>query len=241
MNLRETLKIEQQALSIGGISVDKLAKEYGTPLYVMDQSHIENMCKTFVDGLKSNNVDGMICYASKAFCSKYIYNLINQYGLGADVVSSGELFTALKSDFPADKIIFHGNNKLPEEIYFALENDIKYFVIDSERELDLLQEKCKKLNKIQQVLIRVNPGVEAHTHHYIQTAKTDSKFGFSIDNGDATDFIQKVLKCSNVKLVGLHCHIGSQIFESVSFKIAVEKMCKYYAFLKQSFGVEFPV
>ncbi|MBQ3597042.1 MAG: diaminopimelate decarboxylase [Clostridia bacterium] len=242
MNQRDTLKVNNEGiLEIGGIPADVLVKDYGTPLYVIDQTHVENMCKTFVDALNNNQINGMICYASKAFCNKYIYEVINKYNLGADVVSIGELYTALKANFPANKLIFHGNNKLEEEINFALDNKIKYFVIDSYYELELLDKLCQEKEYVQDVLIRVNPGVEAHTHHYIQTAKTDSKFGFSLDNGDCDLFIKRVKDCKNVNLVGLHCHIGSQIFESKSFEIAVDKMTDYYKKCNDEFNVKFSV
>ena len=146
----------------------------------------------------------------------------------------GELYTAICAGFDMGKICFHGNNKTASELKYAVENNIGHIVIDSFDEIDLLNQICVENNHNQKVLIRVNPGVEAHTHEFIQTARTDSKFGFSVGNGDADLTIKKVLSKSNLTLQGLHCHIGSQIFEENSFVIAVQKMTDYYAKLSQN-------
>lgn len=240
MNERATLKVNKlNHLEVGGVDVEVLAKEYGTPLYVMDQAHIENMCKAYLDAFNMENVKGRVIYASKAFCCKEIYRLINKMGVSADVVSGGELYTALSADFSARNLVFHGNNKTPKELDFAVKSGIGYVVLDSYQEALNLQEICAKNDIIQNVLIRINPGVEAHTHHYIQTAKIDSKFGFSISNGDALNIIEQVLELKNLKLLGLHCHIGSQIFDDKSFLIAVDKMLDFYKQLKDNLNVDF--
>ncbi|MFQ6724550.1 MAG: diaminopimelate decarboxylase [Clostridia bacterium] len=242
MNARETLKINNKNhLEIGGVDCVNLTKTYGTPLYVMDQTYVENMCKIFDKTLKDEYGDGLICYASKAFSCKEMYRIVNNCGIGADVVSGGELFTAKQVDFPMDKICFHGNNKSKDELTLAVNYGVKYIVLDSYSEVDDLDEICSNSGKIQSVLIRVNPGVEAHTHHYIQTAKIDSKFGFSICNGDAENIVKYVKNKKNLSLDGLHCHIGSQIFENKSFFIAVEKMTDFYKFLKDEYNFEFSV
>ncbi len=242
MNARETLKINNKNhLEIGGVDCVNLTKTYGTPLYVMDQTYVENMCKIFDKTLKDEYGDGLICYASKAFSCKEMYRIVNNCGIGADVVSGGELFTAKQVDFPMDKICFHGNNKSKDELTLAVNYGVKYIVLDSYSEVDDLDEICSNSGKIQSVLIRVNPGVEAHTHHYIQTAKIDSKFGFSICNGDAENIVKYVKSKKNLSLDGLHCHIGSQIFENKSFFIAVEKMTDFYKFLKDEYNFEFSV
>ena len=241
MNERNTLKNSNGSLEIGGVKASDLAKNFGTPLYVFDEEHIINICNTFNNALKTYYGNGMISYASKAFCCKEIYRIINKLSLGTDVVSLGELKTALSVNFPSEKIIFHGNNKSFVELEEAIKNSVKYIVIDSELELEFINKLCEKYNKIQDVLIRVNPGVEAHTHQYIQTARTDSKFGFSTSNGDADKFIERVVSYKNLSLKGLHCHIGSQIFEKNSFVIAVEKMTDYYLHLKNEFGLDFQV
>lgn len=242
MNLRETLKVNNNGhLEIGGVDSLDLVKEFGTPLYVMDQSYIENMCSVYKNALEKYYGDGMICYASKAFSCKAIYRIINEQGLGCDSVSGGELYTALKAGFPMEKVCVHGNNKSLEELNFAINSKVGYIVIDSYNEADKIDELCKEKRVTQNVLIRVNPGVEAHTHHFIQTAKVDSKFGFSISSGEAKDIIRHVIKKENINLVGLHCHIGSQIFENKSFAIAVEKMTDFYKELKNEYNIEFSV
>lgn len=242
MNQRQTLKINDIGhLEIGGIDALKLVGKYGTPLYVMDQAYIEQMCAVYNNTLKNEYGDGLICYASKAFSCKEIYRLVNHMGIGADSVSLGELYTAKSVDFPMEKICLHGNNKLNSELEFAVKNNVGYIVLDSYTEADSLNEICTKLNKTQKVLIRVNPGVEAHTHHFIQTAKVDSKFGFSISTGEAEQMILHVKEKNNLTLCGLHCHIGSQIFENKSFTLAVDKMTDFYKLIKEKHSIEFDV
>ncbi len=242
MNKRNTLLVNKDNhLEIGGVDTLDLVKEYDTPLYVMDKAHVKNVCKSYVSTLEKTYGYGIISYASKAFCCKDIFRTINAEGLGIDVVSMGELYTALSVGFPSEKIIFHGNNKTYDELIYAIENNIGLIVVDAYSEVDDVDRICCQLGKKQDVLIRVNPGVEAHTHHYIQTSKPDSKFGFSIENGDALDFIKHLLNYKNLTLKGLHCHIGSQIFEEKSFLIAVEKMIDFYAKIKNELGVEFDV
>ncbi len=241
MNERNTLNVNELGqLQIGGATARELADKFGTPLYVMDKEYIENMCKIYSDTLKNEYGEGIIAYASKAFCCKEIYRVINSVGIGADSVSGGELYTAYKAGFPMNKICFHGNNKTESELNLAIDLSVGYIVLDSYSEADVLNDICEKKNVRQKVLIRVNPGVEAHTHHFIQTATVDSKFGFSITNGDAKEMVLHVSNKKNLDLVGLHCHIGSQIFEEKSFILAVEKMTEFYKSLKD-IGIEFEV
>jgi len=242
MNERETLKVNGLGhLEIGGVDTAKLVEDFGTPLYVMDQKYIEDMCNIFSQTLKKEYGNGLICYASKAFSCKEIYRIINNQGIGADSVSEGELFTAKSAGFPMDKICFHGNNKTERELKYAVDCGVKYIVVDSFGEADAIDKICADKGKVQTILIRVNPGVEAHTHHFIQTAKIDSKFGFSIESGEAEEIILHCLTKKNLKLCGLHCHIGSQIFENQSFILAVEKMTDFYKKLKDEKGIEFDV
>ena len=240
MNQRETLKINNNFnLEIGGIEVASLAKKYGTPLYVLDQKYVEDMCDIYSSALTKYYGEGMISYASKAFSCKEIYRIVKKQGIGTDVVSIGELYTALKGGFDPKKITFHGNNKSFSELEYAVKNGVGHIVIDSFTETDDIDLICKNLNKKQEVLIRVNPGVEAHTHHFIQTSKIDSKFGFSIESGEALEIVKYVLSKSNLILKGLHCHIGSQIFEEKSFILAVEKMTDFYLEIKNTLNYEF--
>lgn len=242
MNARNTLSEGKNGiLNIGGVNVKDLASLYGTPLYVFDKAHIKNVCKTFAESLDKYYGKGKIFYASKAFCCKEIYRIVKEAGLGADVVSSGEIFTALSAGAAAENLCFHGNNKSFTDLEYAIKCGVGYIVIDSLSEIDDIEEICERLKVKQRVLLRVNPGVEAHTHHYIQTAKPDSKFGFSIENGDADVAAKKLLLKSHVDFCGLHCHIGSQIFEKTSFLIAVEKMTDYYKKVSEDFGVKLSV
>ena len=242
MNERETLKVNKDGiLEIGGIDVKTLKEKYGTPLYIIDQAHVENMCGIFSETLKKEYGNGLIAYASKAFCCKEIYRIMYSLGMGADAVSGGELYTAKSAGFPMEKIIFHGNNKTNEELEMAVDYRAGLIVIDSFSEADKLNIIAEKKDTVQSVLIRVNPGIEAHTHHYIQTAKTDSKFGFSISDGQAEQIIDYVQAKKSLRLKGLHCHIGSQIFENKSFILAVEKMTDFYKKLSDEKGIAFDI
>ena len=242
MNARNTLKVNELGhLEVGGVDVTALKKEYGTPLYVMDKAYIEDMCNVYSKTLQTEYGNGLISYASKAFSCLEIYRIVNSLGLGADVVSGGELYTAVKAGFDTSKLCFHGNNKTEAELIMALENNVGTIVIDAYSEAEKLNSIAKSFNKVQDVLIRINPGVEAHTHHFIQTAKIDSKFGFSIENGDALEIVKYVLTKENLKLKGLHCHIGSQIFEKKSFALAVDKMIDFYKIVKDTLNYEFDV
>ena len=238
MNVRETLKIDQNGhLEIGGCDAVELAKKFGTPLYVMDEKYIRDMCRVYRDTIeKKYGGNGLVLYASKAFSCMAVYKIAQQENIGVDVVSGGELYTAVKAGFPADKIYMHGNNKLRSELEYALECGVGTIVVDAYSELDMLDGLAEKCGKKQDILLRVNPGVEAHTHHFIQTAKTDSKFGFSLSDGTAEKITEYALGKKNLRLRGYHCHIGSQIFEKQSFRLAADKMMAFMSGMKQKFG-----
>ncbi len=228
MKQRSTLRINEKGrLEIGGCDSVELVGKYGTPLYVMDKAHIVNMCRGFTELLKSQYPNSLVCYASKAFSCKGIYQLVSLLGLGADVVSGGELYTALQGGANPDNLYFHGNNKTEREITEAVQSGVHAIVCDSMSEIDLIDEIAKKNQAVQGVMFRVNPGIDAHTHKFIQTTRVDSKFGFSIADGTATEAIKKALSKSNLKFLGVHCHIGSQILELKPFALAVEKMTDF--------------
>lgn len=229
MNERETLKINESGhLEIGGADCVDLAKKFGTPLYLFDEAHIRKMMRVYRDTLKQYyGENGMVLYASKAFSCKAIYRIADEENIGVDVVSGGELYTALEAGFPAEKIYMHGNNKLDYEIGEALDAGVGCIVADAYSELDKIDAEAKKRGMVQSVLLRVNPGVEAHTHAFVQTATTNSKFGFSFANGEAEKATAYALSKNNLALKGYHCHIGSQIFEKQSFVLAVEKCMKF--------------
>ncbi len=238
MNRRETLKINDLGhLELGGADCVALAKEFGTPVYLFDEAYIRKMMRVFRDTLKdAYEGRGLVLYASKAFSCKAIYRIADEENIGVDVVSGGELYTALEAGFPANRIYMHGNNKLDYEIGEALDAGIGCIVADSYSELDKIDVEAAKRNICQKILLRINPGVEAHTHAFVQTATTDSKFGFSIENGEAEKITNYALTKKNLCLEGYHCHIGSQIFEKQSFVLAVEKCMKFAADMKKAQG-----
>ena len=238
MNERETLKINGKGhLELGGADCVELAEKFGTPLYLFDEWYIRKMMGIYRDTIaKKYDGNGMVLYASKAFSCQAIYRIADEEGIGVDVVSGGELYTALKAGFPAERIYMHGNNKLDYEIGEALDAGIGCIVADAYSEIDKIDAEAAKRGVVQKILLRINPGVEAHTHAFVQTATTDSKFGFSIQDGTAERVTAYALSKKNVALQGYHCHIGSQIFEKQSFVIAVEKCMDFAAEMKKKLG-----
>lgn len=240
MNYRDTLKLNSKGiLTIGGVTATALVKKYGSPLYVMDIEYVRNVIRAFKDTIdKKYDGYGNVLYASKAFSCQAIYKIAEQEGIMVDVASGGELFTAISAGFNANNAYMHGNNKLIRELKYAIENNVGVIVVDNFEEVTLINGICKELGVKQKVNIRTNPGVEAHTHSYIQTAKIDSKFGFLIANGDATEVIKKILSCENLILNGLNCHIGSQIFDSNAYRLAVDVMTDYIVDLKRELNID---
>lgn len=195
---------ERGHLEIGGADAIELAEKFGTPLYVYDEEYIRAMMRVYRETLEQEyEGNGLILYASKAFSCVGIYAIADSEGLGADVVSGGELYTALKANFPPDKIMMHGNNKSESELLLAVENNVGYIVVDSLREAEMLNAISEKTGKIQNILLRINPGVEAHTHSFVQTATPDSKFGFSVADGSAKEIIKELLLKKNLCLKGI--------------------------------------
>lgn len=240
MNLRDTMKIENNELIIGGVSATALAKKYGTPLYVMDISYIRNVLRAFKSTIEKDYGNGKVAYASKAFSTAAMYKIISQENACIDIVSGGELFTALNAGFDIKNAYFHGNNKLYSELEFAISNGIGTIVVDNYDEIDMVDALANEKGIVQNVLIRTNPGVEAHTHTFIQTATVDSKFGFNIGSGDATQAIKKILKKKNLSFKGIHYHIGSQIFDTNAFRLAINVGTDYIATLNE-LGIEVDV
>lgn len=226
-------------LTIGGADSVRLAEKYGTPLYVMDEDYIRSACRAYRDILSYYcGGSSTVCYASKAFCTKYMYKILREENIYADVVSGGELYTALDAGFPAEHIVMHGNCKTPEEIEYAIDSGVGRIVADSENELRMINDAASKKGKIADIMFRINPGVEAHTHEYIQTGQTDSKFGVDMANGQAFEFVKNALRLDNIRLTGIHCHIGSQIFETEPFKLAAHRMTEFIAQVRNSLGYE---
>lgn len=235
MNARKTLTVNSQGhLEIGGCDAIGLVRDFGTPLYVYDEQHIRDMMRVYKNTIdKKYGGYGKVLYASKAFSCLAMYCIAKQEGIGCDAVSGGELYTALKAGFNAADIYVHGNNKTLYELEEAVEAGVGGIVIDSINEARNIDKIAKEKGARQKVLIRVNPGVEAHTHAFVQTARTDSKFGFSVSDGTALKITKQVLELENVDLKGYHCHIGSQIFEKQSFVLAADKMMNFIADIKK--------
>ncbi|WP_204439159.1 diaminopimelate decarboxylase [Amphibacillus cookii] len=215
---------EKGHLTIGGIDTTYLAKKYGTPLFVYDVDKIRANARAFVNGFKNLGVTAQVAYASKAFSSIAMLQVAKQEGLSLDVVSQGELYTALEANFPVDKIHMHGNNKSVDELEMAIKNKIGCIVVDNFHEIELLDHLLTVHDQEIDVLLRVTPGIEAHTHDYILTGNEDSKFGFDLTNGQADKAFKLVNQNKRIQMKGLHCHIGSQIFETDGFIMAVRRL-----------------
>ncbi|MEO2207162.1 diaminopimelate decarboxylase [Paenibacillus pabuli] len=242
MYLHGTSKINAQGhLEIGGVDTTDLKEQFGTPLYVVDEQLVRDRCREYMDAFRASGLGFQVAYASKAFCVMAMCALAAEEGLSLDVVSDGELFTALQAGFPAERIHFHGNNKTLEEIEMALDAEIGCFVVDNFNELHLLQAVAAEKNRQVNILLRVTPGVEAHTHEYISTGQTDSKFGFDIGNGTAFEAIELASKQSNLVLLGVHSHIGSQIFEVEGFQMAIQRVAEFAASVYERINVAFKV
>lgn len=230
---------EKGHLEIGGCDTIDLAEKYGTPLYVVDENEIRKNCRAFVKSIEDNyNGHGTVAYASKAFSCMEMYRICKQENMSIDTVSAGEIYTALKAGFPAERIFFHGNNKTLDEIEFALDNNVGRIVVDNLTELEKIEKAAKKRNITAKIMFRIKPGIDAHTHSFIRTGQIDSKFGLALENGEAMVGVKRALALKNVELCGLHCHIGSQIFDISPFELAAEVMMDFIAKIKEETGAE---
>ena len=227
MGTRETN--EGGHLTIGGCDVTQLAKTYGTPLFIYDDQLMRSTIRDFHKAFQDAGLEYEITYASKAFCTVAMCQLVYEEGCGVDVVSGGELHTALTAGVPANRIYMHGNNKTRSELEYAVSAGIGLVIVDNFYELELLNGIAANADKTVEVLLRMAPGVEAHTHEYISTGQQDSKFGFDYESGQAHEAIEAVTRYPNLRCVGLHSHIGSQIFETTGFVAATERMAGLYA------------
>lgn len=230
---------EKGHLTAGGIDTVELAKEYGTPLYVMDEDLIREHCRSFKESIdKYYGGEGLACYASKAFCCRAMCKIMLEEGMGLDVVSEGELYTAMSVGFPPERICFHGNNKTDSEIAFALEKGVGRIIVDNIFELERLNALAEKTGLTANIMYRIKPGIDAHTHNFIMTGQIDSKFGFALETGEAFEAVKKAIECSHINLVGLHCHIGSQIFDIDPFVRAAEVMLTFIAKIRDELKFE---
>ena len=226
-------------LTIGGVDTTSLAKKYGTPLYVLDENVIRRQCRTYLQAAREYfGADALPLYASKALCFTEMYRIAADEGMGIDCVSGGEIYTAVRASFPADKIYFHGNNKTDADIHYAMDSGVGTFVVDNPDELDAVSREAISRGKIQRILLRITPGIDPHTHKAVVTGNVDSKFGSAIVTGDAMKIVKKALAAAGIHLAGLHCHIGSQIFDSEPFEDAAKIMVGFIADIKRECGYE---
>jgi len=230
---------EKGNLTFAGFDTTQLAKKYGTPAYIMDEQKIREKCRIYKKAM-SECFGGasMPLFASKALCFKRIYEIMREEGMGIDVVSAGELYTAKSAGFPLENAYFHGNNKTDFDIAFAMENGIGHFVCDHADELHAIHSEAEKRNIQQKIFLRLTPGIDPHTHAKISTGKVDSKFGAAIETGQAMELTALALSMKNIVLDGFHCHIGSQIFECQPFCDAAKIMIDYIARVKEELGYE---
>ena len=228
---------EQGHLTVGGLDTVALAEEFGAPLYVLDEDKLRENCRTYVQALRENMPEGSYpLFAGKALCFKGLYPVLNEEGMGADVVSPGEIYTALAGGFPAEKLYFHGNNKTDEDIAYALDSHVGCFIVDNHQELARLDEAAGVRGIRQRVLLRVTPGIDPHTLQAINTGRIDCQFGVPIETGQAARFVADALGRKNLIVEGFHSHIGSQIFEAEPFCDAVDILLDFAQAMRQAHG-----
>jgi diaminopimelate decarboxylase len=227
---------DQGHLTIGGCDTVDLARVYGTPLLVIDEELLRQRCRDFYRSFVEPGRGDSVIYASKAFPCEALFRIFREEGLGLDVVSGGELFIALQANFPPEKIYLHGNNKSPAELLTALGSRVGRIVVDNHFELDTLERLSTASGFEPDLLLRICPGVDAHSHAYIQTGQLDSKFGFTLESGDALEAVHQALGSQSLNLKGLHCHIGSQIFEMEAYRKTARVMIEFMQEIRAKFG-----
>ena len=241
MRLFDGMTVENGELNISGVGVSELKAQYGTPLYVYDENMLVNQCRTFINNFKSSRFKTEVLYASKAFSCLEVLRIASREGLGVDVVSLGEIHTAYKAGYDMKRAYFHGNNKTREELQYALEVGVGTIVIDNDYEYEMINEIVRESGNTVDVLLRINTGIDAHTHEYIKTAKDDSKFGYSVYDETIYDLIADINNQSNLNFVGFHSHIGSQIFEKTSFFEAVKVVMEFTRRVQERLGLTISV
>jgi len=226
-------------LTFAGCDTVALAEEFGTPVYLLDEDRVRENCRTYASSIRENYGEGsMALYASKALSFCDIYRIAAEEGLGTDVVSSGELFTALKAGFPPEKIYFHGNNKTDADICYGIDSGIGYFIVDNLEELQAIGRFASAKGIEQKILLRLTPGIDPHTFAAVNTGRLDCQFGIPIETGQALEFVGIALQTKGVSLKGFHCHIGSQIFDWIPFRDASDIMLDFISEVKNKYGYE---
>ena len=241
MRLFDGMTVKNGELNISGVGVSELKAQYGTPLYVYDENMLVNQCRTFINNFKSSRFSTEVLFASKAFSCLEVLRIANREGLGVDVVSLGEIHTAYKAGYDMRRAYFHGNNKTREELQYALEVGVGTIVIDNDYEYEMINKIVRESGNTVDVLLRINTGIDAHTHEYIKTAKDDSKFGYSVYDETIYDLIADINNQSNLNFVGFHSHIGSQIFEKTSFFEAVKVVMEFTRRVQERLGLTISV
>ena len=230
---------EKGHLTIGGADAVELAEQFGTPAYIIDENVVRARCREYLGAAaKSFGADALPLYASKALCFTEMYRIAKEEGMGIDCVSSGELYTAKRAGFPAERIYFHGNNKTDFDISFAMDMGVGRIVVDNLDELAAVSAEASRRGISQGILLRITPGIDPHTHRAVVTGNVDSKFGSAIATGQALEIVEAAINAKNIDLVGLHCHIGSQIFDIEPFSDAADIMVRFIAEIKEKLGFE---
>ncbi len=227
-------------LAFAGFDTVYLAKKHGTPLYIMDEKRIRDNCRVYIEAMKKYFPEGSVpSYASKAASFKRIYEIMREEGMGVDLVSPGEIYTAMKAGFPMEHSFFHGNNKTDSDIAYAMDCGVGYFMADNLCELEAVDAIAKEKGICQKIIVRLTPGIDPHTYSAVATGKVDSKFGVAIETGQAIEFVEKALGYKNIEICGYHCHVGSQVFdeEGSVYLDASKIMLEFIAEVKNRFGV----
>ena len=229
-------------LTFAGMDTSELAQEFKTPLYLMDEDRIRTNCRAYTQAFKEHfGGDSRPLYASKANSFKYIYKIMKEEGMGIDVVSGGEILCAYKAGYDLSQAFFHSNNKTDEDIAFAMELGIGHFVVDGFEELYAIEEEAARRDRVQNILLRITPGIDPHTYAQVNTGTVDSKFGTAIETGQADKIIEAALNLPHIKLDGFHCHVGSQVFAEDVFERAAVVMVRYMAHINREFGYIAPI
>ena len=224
-------------LCFADMPLTALAQKYGTPLYLYDEARIRERCRTYLSAVREAfGSHGRVLYASKAASFRRIYEIMREEGMGIDIVSRGEIFTAKRADFPLERAYFHSNNKSDEDVIYAMDNGVGYFVVDNEEELYAIERFAKQRNISQRILLRLTPGIDSHTYEAVSTGKVDSKFGTAIETGQAEEITKIALSLPHITLSGFHCHVGSQVFDSDVYLRAADIMLEFVAHIYKTLG-----
>ena len=229
---------EDGVLRFAGQDVRELAESYGTPLYLIDEDRVRENCRVYREAFKKHFGEGSkALYASKANSFKKIYEIMREEGMGIDVVSSGEIYTARLAGYPLENAYFHGNNKTEADIAFAMDCGVGCFVIDNEDELEAVEAEAARRGVVQKALLRLTPGIDPHTYEAMATGGVDSKFGVSIETGQAEPFAAKAMSMPHIDLAGFHCHVGSQVFAENVFERSAVIMLRFIALMRDNYGM----